>query len=213
LRRCRNMVGRRSQSLACPTLRWSSLRELMTDDDAYTEVSVIRSVKQLRSRLGYQAAIALAAQSCRQWHPPNLTRRPAGWDKAGFRPPALKKPRWSRPTIPCLRHFCGWARLVDVGSPLPRTLSRPSHWRATESFNTVSFNTVPASGIQKPIAPSAGRAARPAERAAVIHCGRSTRSPFEDACRREREGPAGHQRHRIVAVHWLVVPGEILGTE
>jgi hypothetical protein len=186
----------------------SSLRELMTDDDAYTEVSVIRSVKQHRSRLGSQTAIALAAQSGRQWHLPNLTRRPPAWDKAGFRPPALAKPRWSHPTIPCLRHFCRHARLVDAGSPLPRTLSRASHWRATESFNTV-----PASGSQTLITPSAGRAARPAERAAVIHRGRGARSAFENARRREREGPAGHQRHRVVAVHWLVVPGEILGTE
>jgi len=30
----------------------------------------------------------------------------------------------------CLRHFCRQARLVDIGSPLPRTLSRESHWGA-----------------------------------------------------------------------------------
>jgi hypothetical protein len=60
---------------------------------------------------------------------------------------------------------------------------------------------------------SAGRPARPAERLAAVDRRGRAGPRLHDAIGRERKGSAGHQGHRIVAVHRLVVSGEIFGTQ
>ena len=62
-------------------------------------------------------------------------------------------------------------------------------------------------------AASTGGARHPAQRASAIESRRCVGPPLKNPFGGECKGPASHQRDRIVAVHGLVVPGEILGSQ